>query len=94
MLCCTLLTRRGDWAVQAHKLALRALRALNLKPISPSTPESSMPGSAVAATPAQSTPEVKSPSFFSPWAFPPTNLAKVCALTSSCCGVSGVPTQS
>ena len=35
MLCCELLRRRCDWAVQAHKLALRALRALNLKPILP-----------------------------------------------------------
>ena len=56
---------------QANKWALRALKALNLKPISPATPDAPM------VTPVQSTPEARSPFFFSPWAFPPINLAKV-----------------
>jgi hypothetical protein len=56
---------------QANKWALRALKALNLKPISPATPDAPM------VTTVQSTPEARSPFFFSPWAFPPINLAKV-----------------
>lgn len=71
-------------SLQANKWALRALKALNLKPISPSTPE------ADGGTPSQGTPEVqslpdaRSPFFFSPWAFPPISLVKVALRTPSC----------
>ena len=70
--------------MQANRWALRALKALNLKPISPATPGPDI------ATPAQCTPEVqslpdaRSPFFFSPWAFPPISLAKVCS-RGPCC---------
>lgn len=66
--------------MQANKWALKALRALNLKPVSPDSPpeEATPPPVAAAIATTRRCSDAKSPVYFSPLAFPPVNLAKAC----------------